>query len=40
MHYISDDSSVPSTLLEVNIMLVYINEDLIYQKYMVLNKWY
>ena len=33
MHYINDDSSVPSTLFEVNIMLIFTNEDLIYQKY-------
>ena len=33
MHYISDDSTVPTTLFEGNVMLVYTNEDLIYQKY-------
>ena len=33
MHYISDDSTVPLTLFEGYIMLVYTNEDLIYQKY-------
>ena len=33
MHYISDDSTVPLTLFEGNVMLVYTNEDLIYQKY-------
>ena len=33
MHYINDDSSVPSTLFEGNIMLIFTNEDLIYQKY-------
>ena len=33
MHYISDNSSLPLTLFEGNIMLVYTNPDLIYQKY-------
>ena len=33
MHYISDESSVPLTLFDGNVMLVYTNEDLIYQKY-------
>ena len=33
MHYISDDSAVPLTLFDGNLMLVYTNEDLIYQKY-------
>ena len=33
MHYINDDSSVPSTLFEGNEMLIFTNEDLIYQKY-------
>ena len=33
MHYISDDSTAPATLFEGNVMLVYTNEDLIYQKY-------
>ena len=32
-HYINDDSSVSSTLFEGNIMLIFTNEDLIYQKY-------
>ena len=33
MHYISDQSTLPLTLFDGNIMLVYTNPDLIYQKY-------
>jgi len=33
MHYISDQSTVPIKLFEGNIMLIYTNPDLIYQKY-------
>ena len=33
MHYISNESTLPLTLFDGNIMLVYTNPDLIYQKY-------
>ena len=29
MHYINDDSSVPSTLFEGNVIFVYTNENFI-----------
>ena len=33
MHYVSDTSSLPLTLFQGNVMLVYTNPELIYQKY-------